>query len=114
MTMKGDFYSYRVIYSAEDGEFVGLCTELPSLSWLAGSHQAALRGIRRVVAGVIKDLQASGEPVPEPLSTKRFSGKFQVRIPSEEHRRLAREAAEQGISLNRLVSARLARPGSGT
>ena len=109
MTMKNDVYSYRVIYSAEDGEFVGLCPEFPSLSWLAGSHQAALKGIRRVVAGVIEDLQASGEAVPEPFSTRRFSGKFQVRIPSEEHRRLAREAAEQGISLNRLISTRLAR-----
>ena len=111
MTMKNDHYSYRVIYSAEDGEFVGLCSEFPSLSWLAGSHEAALRGIRKVVAGVIKDLRADGEPVPEPLSTRRFSGKFQVRIPPDMHRRLTREAAEQGISLNRLVSARLARSG---
>jgi predicted HicB family RNase H-like nuclease len=110
--MKDDRYAYRVVYSAEDGEYVGLCSEFPSLSWLASSPEAALRGIRKVVAGVVEDLRAGGEAIPEPLSTKRFSGKFQVRIPPEEHRRLAREAAEQGISLNRLVSARLSRPGS--
>ncbi|MGH3398271.1 MAG: toxin-antitoxin system HicB family antitoxin [Streptosporangiaceae bacterium] len=34
---------------------------------------------------------------------------FVVRVPAEVHRRLAREAAEQHVSLNRLVSDRLAR-----
>jgi predicted HicB family RNase H-like nuclease len=32
-----------------------------------------------------------------------------VRVPSEIHRHLAKEAAEAGVSLNRLVSARLSR-----
>ncbi|MCP4549159.1 MAG: toxin-antitoxin system HicB family antitoxin, partial [bacterium] len=36
-----------------------------------------------------------------------FSGKFMVRVPPEVHRRLAIQAAEAGISLNRLASARL-------
>jgi len=114
MAPENDLYSYRVVYSAEDGEYAGLCTEFPGLSWLAGTHEVALRGIRRVVAGVVEDLRANGEVIPEPLSTKRYSGKFQVRIPPDEHRRLAREAADMGISLNRLVSARLARSGSGS
>jgi predicted HicB family RNase H-like nuclease len=52
---------------------------------------------------------ANGEPVPEPLSERTYSGKFVVRVPSELHRRLAVEAAEQHVSLNRLVSERLAR-----
>ncbi|MEN8150869.1 MAG: toxin-antitoxin system HicB family antitoxin [Planctomycetota bacterium] len=87
----------------------GLCSEFGSLSWLAKSHEAALRGIRKLVTEVVEDLLESGEPVPEPFSTRRYSGKFQVRIPPEEHRSLAREAAEQGVSLNRLVSLRLAK-----
>lgn len=111
MVQQSDHYTYRVTYSREDDEFVGLCAEFPSLSWLAGSHEEALRGIRKVVAGVIEDLRANGEDIPEPLSTRRYSGRFVVRILPEEHRRLAQEAAEQGVSLNRLVSAKLARPG---
>ena len=27
-------YTYRIRWSEEDDQFVGLCTELPSLSWL--------------------------------------------------------------------------------
>jgi len=49
-----------------------------------------------------------GEPVPEPLAEKRYSGEFRVRIPPEQHRSLAMQAAEQGVSLNRLVSMKLA------
>jgi predicted HicB family RNase H-like nuclease len=104
---KIDRYTYRVTWSAEDDEHVGLCVEFPSLSWLAATPEDALVGIRRVVAGAVKDLESSGEPIPEPLAEKRYSGQFRVRIPPAVHRSLALEAAEQGISLNRLASAKL-------
>lgn len=106
-TMKSDHYTYRVTWSEDDKEYVGLCAEFPSLSWLASSQEAALRGIRSVVAGVVADMRKTGEPIPEPLAAKRFSGKFMVRIPPDVHRDLALEAAEAGISLNRLASAKL-------
>ena len=85
----------------------GLCAEFPSLSWLDATPEKALQGIRRVVAQVIKDMRANGESVPEPISRHRYSGKFVVRVPPEVHRKLAMEAAEEDISLNRLVSAKL-------
>lgn len=100
-------YTYRVVWSAEDGEFVGLCAEFASLSWLAETQTGALEGVVALVGEVISDMIASGEPVPDPLSAKRYSGKFQVRVPPEQHRRLAIKAAEQGVSLNRLVSSLL-------
>lgn len=106
--MKFDHYTYRVTWSPEDGEHVGLCTEFPSLSWLAPTPEAALLGIRQVVTEAVADMQASGEPIPEPLAEKHYSGEFRVRIPSEVHRALAMQAAEQGVSLNRLASAKLA------
>ncbi len=61
-----------------------------------------------VVAQVITDMKKNGEAVPEPLASRSFSGKFMVRVPPEIHRRLAVEAAECGVSLNRLASAKLA------
>lgn len=106
--MNIDHYTYRLTWSAEDREHVGLCAEFPSLSWLAPTQAEALSGIRQVVAAVVADLQASGEIVPQPLAEKRYSGEFRVRIPPELHRSLAMQAAEQGISLNRLASAKLA------
>jgi predicted HicB family RNase H-like nuclease len=59
------------------------------------------------VAEVVKDMQASGEAIPEALASRRYSGKFMVRVPPEVHRHLAVEAAEAGVSLNRLASAKL-------
>ena len=106
-TKKNDRYTYRVTWSEEDQEHVGLCAELPSLSWLASSPEAALRGIRTVVAEVVEDMQAKGEAIPEALALRHFSGKFMVRVPPEIHRQLAVEAAEAGVSLNRLASAKL-------
>ncbi|MGZ8163160.1 MAG: type II toxin-antitoxin system HicB family antitoxin [Methylobacter sp.] len=87
---------------------MGLCTEFPSLSWLAPTPEAALLGIRQVVTEAVADMQASGEPIPKPLAEKHYSGEFRVRIPPEVHRALAMQAAEQGVSLNRLASAKLA------
>ncbi|MBI4967935.1 MAG: type II toxin-antitoxin system HicB family antitoxin [Rhodospirillales bacterium] len=106
--MSADRYTYRVTWSAEDRDYVGTCAEFPSLSWLDGDENKAFRGIRRLVRRVVSDLRAEDEAVPEPLSERRFSGKLQVRLPPDLHRRLTVEAAESGVSLNRLISYKLA------
>ena len=56
--------TYRVIWLPEDGEHVGLCAEFPSLSWLAKTPATALKGIQKIVADVVADMQASGEAAP--------------------------------------------------
>lgn len=106
--MSLDHYTYRVTWSPDDGEHVGLCVEFPSLSWLAETPEKALAGILQVVAEAVADMQASGERVPEPLAERHYSGEFRVRVPPEVHRALVLQAAEQGVSLNRLASAKLA------
>lgn len=109
MAIKNDRYTYRVTWSEEDQEYVGLCTEFPSLSWLASSHEDALQGIRSVVEQVVLDMTSGGEKAPAPIACKSYSGKFMVRVPPEVHRELAIEAVESGVSLNRLASSKLAR-----
>jgi predicted HicB family RNase H-like nuclease len=52
-------------------------------------------------------MQRTGEPVPSAIAGKNYSGKFMVRIPPEVHRKLAIQAAESGVSLNRLASSKL-------
>ena len=80
--MNINHYTYRVTWSSDDNEHLGLCAEFPSLFWLTPSPEKALSGIRKVVADVVEEMTASGESVPlwftEPLLT---------------------EAAEQGVSL---------------
>ena len=43
-----------------------------------------------------------------PATSSGYSGQFRVRIPPELQRQLTMAAAEQGVSLNRLASAKLA------
>jgi predicted HicB family RNase H-like nuclease len=109
MGIKNDHYTYRVTWSVEDNEYVGLCVELPSLSWLAKTPEDALKGIRKVVAEVIEDMKRTGEAIPEPIANRRYSGKFVVRVTPEAHKDLAIKAAEVGVSLNRLAAAKLSR-----
>ncbi|CAK7066709.1 MAG: hypothetical protein DELT_01669 [Desulfovibrio sp.] len=108
--MNAKHYTYRVIWSEDDQEFVGLCAEFPSLSWLAEDQEEALRGITGLVNDSIADMRKAGEAVPHPLALQKYSGKFQIRTTPEMHRMLAIQAAEAGTSLNRLVNSRLAHP----
>ena len=107
MEINVDQYTYRVTWSDEDREYVGTCLEFPSLSWLDDSPEKAISGIRAVVTECIQDMNASGEKIPEPISTKQYSGKFMVRVPPHLHRQLTIQAAETGISLNRLITSKL-------
>jgi predicted HicB family RNase H-like nuclease len=105
--LKDDRYTYRITWSAEDQEYVGLCVEFPSLSWLSNDPESALKGIRNLVSGVVGEMNSNGETPPQPLSVKKYSGRFVVRVTSNIHRQLAIQSAEEGISLNRLVNSKL-------
>jgi predicted HicB family RNase H-like nuclease len=93
-------YTYRVTWSVEDEEFVATCAEFPSLSWLADPQAAALQGLVDLVADTVADLESNGEDIPEPLSERSYSGKFNLRVGEGLHRRLAIRAAEEHLSLN--------------
>ena len=102
-----DRYTYRVTWSADDKEHVGLCAEFPSLSWLAPTPDEAFSALRQLVPDALNEMRASNETAPTPMAERTYSGKFIVRVPPETHRALAIRAAEDGVSLNRLVTVRL-------
>ncbi|MEO8613297.1 MAG: toxin-antitoxin system HicB family antitoxin, partial [Chloroflexota bacterium] len=65
--MNHEHYTYRVIWSEEDQEYVGLCAEFPSLSYLDEAQVDALKGIVDLVEQVVADMVETGESIPEPL-----------------------------------------------
>lgn len=107
MTKSHDRYTYRLTWSEKDQCHIGLCAEFPSLSWLDTSPEKALTGIRKLVKNCLSDMTKNKEQAPEPIALKNYRGKFMVRIAPESHRMLAIQAAESGISINRLVSSKL-------
>ena len=75
---------------------------------MAPTAEEAFAGICKLVHEVLADTKANAEDPPAPLADRAYSGSFFVRVPPETHRALVLRAAEEGVSLNRLVSARLA------
>ncbi len=102
-----DRYTYRIIWSDEDEMYVGLCAEFGLLSHLGDTPEGALAGIRDVVAFAVSSLQQDDAPIPEPLSSRQYSGTLTLRVPPETHRALAIDAAKSGVSMNRLAAERL-------
>jgi hypothetical protein len=97
-------YTYRVVWSAEDEAWIGLVEEWPSLSWIDEESPAgAFGGIVRITRDAVADGRARGEPVPEPLADRRYSGRISLRPPSSQHQHQAIEVAEQRVSRNRLI-----------
>ena len=100
-------YTFRVIWSAEDQEFVGLCAEFPSLSYLDQDQIVALKGVTGLVKDLVNTLESEQEQVPVSLSVRSYSGSLEIQITPELHRSLAIAAAEQNVDLNQLISDRL-------
>lgn len=52
-------------WSSDDRAFLGLCLEFPNLSYLAPTQPEAFEGIMNLVTCVVREMQRSGEPLPE-------------------------------------------------
>ena len=85
--MDHNHYTYSVTWSGEDGEYVGLCTGFPSLSWLAPTSDAAFAGIRRLVSDTLTDMQDTGEPAPQPVSDQTLARQWGTGAPGPESRK---------------------------
>ena len=102
-----NIYSYLVEYDQDDKIHIARCAELPSLSAHGDTSEAALKEIKKVVLSTLKWMEEEKEEIPEPLSLHKFSGEFRVRMPPEKHRKIAREASLQGVSMNQYIVSKL-------
>jgi predicted HicB family RNase H-like nuclease len=98
-----EHFTYRLLWSSKDDEYIATVAEFPSLSWISSTRKSALEGLTSMVEDVIADMTKSGEAIPEPWDERKFSGKFNLRLGSELHRAIALKAAEKGESLNTYV-----------
>jgi predicted HicB family RNase H-like nuclease len=101
------YYDYRIQYSQEDEAYVGSVVEWPSLKAHGESQGEALNEIKKAVELSIEDCRETGDDYPEPFNLRKFSGRFSVRIQPSLHRELTKEAQDEGVSLNQLVTRKL-------
>ncbi|MBI5409344.1 MAG: type II toxin-antitoxin system HicB family antitoxin [Nitrospirae bacterium] len=97
MTYKG--YIGSVHYSEEDEVFHGKLEAINDLIMFEGT---SVKELKKAFHEAVDDyLETCKEMGREPQ--KPFKGSFNVRIPSDLHRKAVEKATRQGISLNQLV-----------
>ena len=107
-TDRSDGYTVSVFLD-DDGEYLAHFVEMPNVSAFGESPEQALHELETAWEAVKESYQMHGEPVPVAPSRKDYSGQFNVRIDRRLHRALAMEAAKAGVSLNAIVSQKLAK-----
>jgi predicted HicB family RNase H-like nuclease len=100
-------YTYRISWSRDEESYVATVAEFPSLSWISQSRETALRGLTSVIEEVLRDMVKNGEEIPAPWNERHFSGRFNLRLGSELHKKIALQAAERQESLNSYVVKKL-------
>jgi predicted HicB family RNase H-like nuclease len=102
-----DHYTYRVTWSEEEQQFLGLCSEMPSLSAFADDRFEAMKQIIEVVKTSVAWIMEEGQEAPQPIATGTYKGNFSVRTTPEKHREIVLAAAESHVSMNQYVLSKL-------
>jgi len=97
------------IFLDDEEDYVAHFAELPEISAFGETAEEALNELASAWEGVKLIYRDEGKPIPMAPSKKEYSGQFNVRIDRRVHRALAVEAAQAGVTLNALVSQKLAK-----
>ena len=102
-------YAKFVEWSAEDGCFIGRCPALFHGGVHGADEASVYKDLCTAVEEWIESLHRDGKKLPPTLDQKKYSGKFQVRLEPELHRRVAAKAQAEGESLNTYIQRKLAK-----
>jgi antitoxin HicB len=97
-------YKIDLLWDDEDKIYIARVPELDGCMSHGKTEHEALKNVEKAMAGWIASAKEFNMKVPEPIAQKKFSGRFNVRVPKEVHSELVLKATEEGVSLNHLVS----------
>ncbi|OBI14491.1 pilus assembly protein HicB [Mycobacterium sp. IEC1808] len=100
-------YAYRVQWSPDYDQYVGVCIELPYLRREAPTAEQAVAAIEQATREHVDAMRTCGETPPTPLCERNYSGTFVVRTSPQLHARLALEASEERVSMNQWIVQKL-------
>jgi predicted RNase H-like HicB family nuclease len=99
-------YPAQIFWSDEDEGYIAVARDLPGCSAFGESQQEALAELQHAIAAWIEASRAAGNPIPEPSKPAvedNYSGKVLVRMPKSLHANIAKEAKDEGVSLNQQI-----------
>ena len=100
-------YTYRVEWSEEDNTHIATCLELPTLKAHGKTIELAIKSVKQAVLAALKWMKKDQEEIPEPFSMRQFKGNLTLRTSPDVHRQLVTHAAEQGVSINQYILAKV-------
>jgi len=99
----------KILQPDEDGDVVAKIQELPGCSAHGENEKEALANLEEAQRLWLQDCLAAGDTAPLPEKQEPLpSGKWVQRVPRTLHRKLAKLAYLEGVSLNQLVTQMLA------
>jgi antitoxin HicB len=96
------------LHPEPDGGFVAIVEDLPGCLTQGDSLAEVYELIEDARRLWIETAFAHGDEIPLPATDESFSGRLLLRLPRALHRKLAREAYRQEVSLNQHIVALLA------
>jgi|GEM_PF-1363547 len=96
-------YQVNIVFDPRDGIYVARVPELENCHSHGDTPEQALTRAREAIELWIETARRRKMPVPEPVSRRKFSGRFVLRTSEDLHARLAQVAMGKGQSMNDLV-----------
>lgn len=109
MNAKAKAYMKVVEWSEEDGCFIGSAPPLIGQCCHGDTEEDVYRQLAVIADEWVEDMERCGEPLPEASASRKYSGKFIVRVSPEIHRALTIRAMLERQSLNAYVEEALER-----
>lgn len=98
----------RLIIPETDGTFRGEILEFPGCITTGDTPDEALNALEDAAKNWLEAALVRGQSIPNPVDASEFSGRLVLRLPRSLHKRAARLAEREGVSLNQFISVSLA------
>jgi len=103
----------RVIIPDDSGRYAAQVLEFPGCFAEGDTPEEAYKNLEEAAENWVDSAHSQGMAIPEPFASQGYSGTISLRLPKSMHRRAAKYAHRDGVSLNQfLVSAIAARVGA--
>jgi predicted RNase H-like HicB family nuclease len=87
----------------EEGGYTAVVPDLPGCVTVGETPEEAMAMAEDARRLWIEDAYERGEDIPLPATERAYSGRLLLRMPRSLHRRLAEDAAREGVSLNQYI-----------